>query len=79
MIATFFSSPVVWSTSLIELLTLVSLFGLMGGLVKHFQCHAQGCKRFGRYKHGHLVLCRIHHPLVPDDGKITPEHIRSIK
>jgi hypothetical protein len=42
-------------------------------------CHQTGCRRIGRFPHGHLRLCKIHHPLVPDDGVITAEHIAAIE
>jgi hypothetical protein len=38
-------------------------------------CQMTGCRRIGRFSHGHLRLCHRHHPLVPDDGVITREQI----
>jgi hypothetical protein len=40
--------------------------------------HPDNCHKFGRFRHGHLKLCHIHHPLVPNDGLIGKEHIDSI-
>lgn len=74
--------PEVFVTSWIEALTLVTLGSILAGLATayhHIECHAEGCHKLGRFRHGHLKLCRIHHPLVPDDGKITAEHIRRVK
>jgi hypothetical protein len=34
--------------------------------------------RLGRFPHGHLKLCHVHHPLVPNDGKITAEQIDAV-
>ncbi len=79
MIATFFSQPVVYSTSLVEVLTVVGLVSLVAGLYRHVECHQQGCHRFGRFPHGHFHLCAHHHPKVPSDGKIRAEHIKEIK
>jgi hypothetical protein len=57
----------------------------LGGLsilaygIKITRCHHDGCKKRWRFTHGHLRLCEIHHPLVPDDGVVTQEHIDQIR
>ena len=51
---------------------------LIGGLIvayRKIECHQTGCHRIGKFVHGHFKLCKIHHPHVPSDGKITKEHI----
>lgn len=45
---------------------------------RHIECHRDGCHRLGRFTHGHLKLCHVHHPLTPDDGKITDAHVKEI-
>ncbi len=77
-----FSQPEVLVTSWIEWLTVIGIFGLLGGLITAYRkinCHRSGCWRIGRFPHGHFHLCHVHHPKVPDDGKITAEHISKIK
>ncbi len=50
--------------------------GMIVGL-RHINCHVTGCKAIRT----HIVpntpyrACRKHHPTVPTDGKITPQHI----
>jgi hypothetical protein len=63
VLATFFSEPLVWSTSIIELLTVVGLFSLIGGLYKHWECHVGTCHRLGHPVQGtsHRA-CWTHHP-----------------
>jgi hypothetical protein len=75
MLATFFSQPVVWSTSLVELLTLTSIVAFVAGAYRHIECHHSGCHRFGRFPHGHYKLCRVHHPQVPTTGQIDQARI----
>jgi hypothetical protein len=41
-------------------------------------CQQTGCRRIGRFAHGHLRLCHRHHPLVPDDGVITATQIDAV-
>ncbi len=55
---------------------------LLGGAFvayRKIECHQEGCHRLGRFQHGHLKLCHVHHPKVPNDGKINSEHIGAIK
>jgi hypothetical protein len=69
-------------TSWMELLCIVSLGVLISAFVtvyRHIECHKDGCHRLGRFPHGHLRLCHVHHPLVPSDGKITAEHISAVR
>jgi hypothetical protein len=78
MIASLLSQPVVIGCSVAELLSLLTLITLAGGAYKHLECHQDGCHRLGRFRHGHLKLCHVHHPLVPNDGKVTAEHIAAV-
>ena len=68
----------VWGDSVLEYLGLLSLFALGGGAWHHIACHKNGCHRLGRFTHGHYKLCHIHHPDVPNDGKIHDEHIAAV-
>jgi hypothetical protein len=68
----------VWGDSLIECLSLFTLLGAFGTLYHHIECHHENCHRLGRFKHGHLHLCHIHHPLVSSSGKITDDDISKI-
>jgi hypothetical protein len=36
-------------------------------------------RRHGRYPHGHLKLCHVHHPLVPSDGVVTAAHVAAVQ
>ena len=78
MLATFFSQPVVWSTSLVELLTLTSIVALVAGAYRHLECHHSGCHRLGRFPHGQYKLCRVHHPQVPTTGRIDQARIDEV-
>ena len=78
MLATFFSQPVVWSTSLVELLTLTSIVAFVVGVYRHIECHHSGCHRLGRFPHGHYKLCRVHHPQVPTTGRIDQARIDEV-
>jgi hypothetical protein len=79
VLATFkFLTEQVVGDSYLELLSLAVLISAVATLYKHVECHQDGCHRLGRYTHGHLKLCAIHHPLVPNDGKVTAEHIDAV-
>jgi hypothetical protein len=79
LLATFkFLTEQVVGDSYLELLSLAVLISAVATLYKHVECHQDGCHRLGRYTHGHLKLCAIHHPLVPNDGKVTTEHINAV-
>ena len=78
MMATFFSQPVVWSTSLVELLTLTSIVAFVAGAYRHIECHHSGCHRLGRFPHGQYKLCRVHHPNVPTTGRIDQARIDEV-
>lgn len=41
------------------------LGGLMGAYRKH-ACHARWCFRLGHHRYGEYVVCRRHHPNLPD-------------
>lgn len=79
MLASLLSQPVVVGCSWAELFGVVlgvpTLIGAVVAIRKLVQCQEQGCRRLGLHPHGHLRLCGVHHPLVPDDGKVTPEHV----
>jgi hypothetical protein len=44
----------------------------------HHTCHVSRCWRLGRFAHGHLKLCAHHHPLVPNDGRVTQTEIDAV-
>jgi hypothetical protein len=73
-----FLSEQVFGDSYLELLSLAILISAFATVYKHIECHQSGCHRLGRFPHGHLRLCAIHHPLVPNDGKITGDHIDAV-
>lgn len=82
--ATFWSSQLAQEISNFLGGPIQTIEGLSGlGIViagyRMINCHQTGCKRFGRFHHGHYRLCAKHHPLVPDDGQITTKHISAIK
>jgi hypothetical protein len=76
---TFWSHPVVFADSWVELLSTITLVAFVLGAYKHLECHRAGCHRIGRFQHGHYKLCRVHHPLVPSDGKVGQAEIDAIK
>ncbi len=79
MLAAFqFLSEQVFGDSYLELLTLAVLVSAFVTAYHHIECHQDGCHRLGRFTYGHLKLCARHHPLVPNDGKITAEQIDSV-
>jgi hypothetical protein len=73
-----FLTEQVFGDSYLELLTLAVLVSAFVTAYKHVECHQNGCHRLGRFTHGHLKLCARHHPLVPNDGKITREQINAV-
>lgn len=79
MLATFLSQPVVWGTSILEVVAFVvacaAILPMALSIRKYIQCQEEGCRKIGLHPHGHLRFCGIHHPLTPDDGKITAEHV----
>jgi len=62
-----FLSEQVFGDSYLELLTLAILISAFVTAYKHIECHEDGCHRLGKFPHGHLKLCKIHHPLVTGD------------
>lgn len=74
---TFWSQPQVFTDSWVELASTITLIAFVVGVYRHLRCHKAGCHRLGRFTHGRYKLCRVHHPQVPSDGKITQEHINS--
>ena len=79
----FTDSPVeaIGLVSIVALLISVTVQGVMA--YKHSRCHEHTCRnrlhmrRHGKYPHGHMRLCAVHHPSVPVDGKVTAEHINA--
>jgi hypothetical protein len=74
-------------TSWAEVLAVFTLGTVVGACVtlyRHTRCSQSDCRncfglrRHGRYPHGHLKLCHVHHPDVPDDGRVTAEHIARV-
>jgi hypothetical protein len=61
-----------------EATIIASIVGSAAMAYRHIECHQEGCHRLGRFRHGHLKLCHVHHPLVPNDGKITQAHVRAV-
>lgn len=51
-------------------------FAIVGVVWKKLNCHTKGCYRVGlhRVEGSPFVVCRRHHPDVPDDGA-THHHI----
>jgi hypothetical protein len=78
MLAALLSHPVVFGTSISEILQDLGLAAILRAGYRLVECHQSGCRRLGRFKHGHLRLCHVHHPLTPDDGRITAEHIDAV-
>lgn len=87
ILAVKFLSEAVVSDSYLELLGVVTLLTILGSALtwyRHSRCHNSDCRnclhlrRHGKYPHGHLSLCHVHKPGVPDDGRITQEHIDAV-
>ncbi len=75
---TFWSQPQVVTDSWVELASTITLLAFVIGAYKHVECHVHGCHRVGRFPHGHYKLCHLHHPEVPDDGRITAEDVAKV-
>jgi hypothetical protein len=75
---TFWSQPQVVTDSWIELAGTVTLIAFVIGAYRHLECHVSGCHRVGRFQHGHYKLCRVHHPNVPNDGKIGQQQLDEV-
>lgn len=76
MLAAFhFLSEEVFGDSYLELLTLAVLVTAAMTLYRHIECHEDGCHKLGKYQHGHLKLCKIHHPDVSGDTKKDIEDV----
>ncbi|HEX3509621.1 MAG TPA: hypothetical protein VHT27_00840 [Solirubrobacteraceae bacterium] len=76
---TFWSQPQVVTDSWVELASTITLIAFVLGVYRHLECHRGGCHRLGRFQHGHYKLCRLHHPLVPDSGKIGAAEIEAVQ
>lgn len=61
-----------------EVSVLAGLLSVGVAVYRHTRCHHDGCRKFGRFPHGHLRLCHTHHPLTPNDGRITAAHIAAV-
>lgn len=68
----FWSPPQVITDSWVELASTITLIAFVVGAYKHVECHVSGCHRVGRFLNGHYKLCHLHHPAVPNSGKISP-------
>lgn len=75
---TFWSQPQVITDSWVELASTITLIAFVIGAYRHLECHKSGCHRLGRFTHGHYKLCHLHHPDVPNDGKVTREQIEAV-
>lgn len=67
-----------WSGSGSDISEITLAFAVLSiaiGGYRKVNCHHYRCWRIGRFHAGHYVVCHKHHPEVPDDGKITQEHI----
>jgi len=73
-----FLTEQVFGDSYLEFLSLAVLVSAFVTAYKHVECHQHGCHRLGRFRHGHLKLCALHHPLVPNDGRIRSEQIDAV-
>jgi hypothetical protein len=78
-LALFFTQPETFSGSWVELVGTITLITLLVSAYKHFECHVSKCHRVGRFVHGHYKLCHVHHPHVPDSGKITKDEIDAVQ
>ena len=61
-----------------EIASTITLIAFVIGAYRHLECHMSGCHRLGRFQHGHYKLCHLHHPDVPDSGKITQASIDAV-
>lgn len=59
----------------LEVVSCLGLAGTVAAVYHHVSCNYDGCHRLGRFRRGHLKLCHVHHPLVPNSGRITQQHI----
>jgi hypothetical protein len=75
---TFWSQPQVVTDSWVELATVITLIGFVVGVYSHLECHVSGCHKLGRFVHGQYKLCHVHHPNVPNDGKIAQEQLDAV-
>jgi hypothetical protein len=64
--------------SVIEWLSLFTLLGGITAIYRHIECHEEGCRRIGKYPHGHVKLCGKHHPNVSGDSKKDIEDISEV-
>jgi len=78
VLAALLSQPIVFGCSWAELigvfLGLPTIVGAVLALRKYLQCQHPQCRSLGLHPLGHLRLCGLHHPRVPDGG-VTVEHI----
>lgn len=43
-----------------------ALFGAVVGMFRKHNCHQRWCWRIGRHQAGEYIVCRKHHPELPD-------------
>lgn len=51
---------------------------ILGWGFKATRCHHEDCRKRGKFRYGHLLLCEIHHPHVPNSGRITRDRIDQV-
>lgn len=68
----------VWS-GFIPSITVITVFGTLGGVWRRMNCHVEKCWRIGRYKIDGMCVCHVHHPN-PEIRKrgVSHEHIKNI-
>lgn len=78
-LASFLSHPIVFGTSISEVLQDAALISIIWAAFKHFNCHVNEpkfCWRWGHAVHGtSFRACHKHDDERPDDGRITAHHI----
>lgn len=79
MIAALLSQPVVFGTSISEILQDATLLVFVSAVFKHFNCHVNSPRFCWRW--GHIVpgtsfrACHRHHHERPSSGEVSAEHI----
>ena len=88
---TFYPHEQVFTDSPIKLLSLIGIVVTLATILasavtwyRHSRCQQSDCRnrlglrRHRKYPYGHLKLCHVHHPLVPNDGQITAAHVDAV-
>ena len=87
----FYPHEKVFADTPVELIGLIAIIITVATILssavtwyRHSRCSNTECRNFlglhrhGKYLHGHLKLCHVHHPLVPNNGKINQVYIDEI-